>query len=190
MEKAVLLARNPDKTPLANGVPWTYKFKTVTGQYVYAVNLMDQEQHVPATHFATSQSPGSCIGTKVLLETNMIDDILFATRVALDPDAKYEQCRVCNFLDNHTVVHSDFQYRVESMEDFLRLIPKLEELEEKKQLELTRFINFNDIDKHYDEYILTISCVICMAVFDCRIGGEREPQGIHICRNRYSFIED
>ena len=85
MEQAVFLGSNFKKSQLENGIVWSTKFKTVTGQYVYAVDTYPP-QKIAATRFATSKTPGSRTGAKVLVETTEADGILFAVRCKSSKD--------------------------------------------------------------------------------------------------------
>ncbi len=190
MEEAVYLGRNVDETKLANGQAWEYRFKTVSGKYVFGVDLNDSEQSAPATRFATNRAPGSYIGTKVLVEATMIDGTLFAVQVSLDPNATYQDCDVCCFLLRHRTSRGDRRHTVETEQSFLELLPKLERLEEEGRLQLTAYIDFEELERHYDEHVLSIACRHCSATYGCRIAGEREAQGVHIRQSRYSFVED
>ena len=54
MEQAVFLGSNFKKSQLENGIVWSTKFKTVTGQYVYAVDtyILHYVQLLVILHYA------------------------------------------------------------------------------------------------------------------------------------------
>ena len=183
MEKAVLLKNNHDQeVALDSGVVWSIKFKTVSGGYVYAIDLTYPLQRVPPTRFANAKITESIIGTQVLVESSEYDGALFAVRAAFDPDANYRECQICCFLQ---------QYHCVPISEYKAIVAKLETLEKSNQVQLTRHLNTNnELEQSYDEGVLSIQCLDCWANFWCRTSGEREEQGIHFHHTRHSFVED
>lgn len=183
MEKAVLLKGNNDgQVALDSGLVWSMKFKTATGRYVYAIDITYSPQCVAPTRFSSSKITHSIIGTQVLVQSNEIDGVLFAVRVAMDPDANYRECPTCCFLQ---------QYHCVEISEYRAIFAKLEALEKSNQVLLTRYLETDEeLKQSYDEGILSIHCLDCFAEFWCRTSGEREEQGIHFQQTRHSFVED